>query len=164
MLASPRWAGPEHNILNGMSKGLQVQIRRLACLTFVLIVGARSQAPQTIRLTVDYNDGVRKEFVLPWKAGMTVFDAMTAAEANPHGLKFDCDRKFPCSGPAANRVLAYIDDLKNQGGGGSAKNWVFFVDDAFADQGFGVCKIADKDRILWKFDTFHGEPPGKACK
>ena len=143
---------------------MRVQRRLLACVAFVFVVCAGAQAPQTIQLTVDYNDGVRKEFVLPFNAGMTVFDAMTAAKANPHGLTFDCDPKFPCTGPAANRFLSYIDDLKNQGGGPSAKNWLFWVNDTFSDQGFGVCKIGQGDTVLWKFDTFHSEKPGKACR
>ena len=137
---------------------------RALCILVALTGLARAQAVQTIHLTVDYNDGVKKEFVLPYKAGMTVFDAMTAAKANPHGLTFDCDPKFPCNGPPANRFLSIIDDVKNQGAGASAKNWLFWVNNVFSDKGFGVCGISPKDEVLWKFDVFHGQQPGHACR
>jgi hypothetical protein len=144
-----------------------LQMRRLACLGLVILICASAQTPQTIQLTVDYSDGVRKEFVLPFKPGMTVFNAMTAAKASPHGLTFGCDPKFggtSCSGSPASLLLSYIDDVKNQGAGASAKNWLFWVDDTFSDQGFGVCKIGQGDKVLWKFDIFKNEKQGKACR
>jgi len=148
-----------------ISKAGGSQMRRVVCATLiVLVVCAQSQAPQTIQLTIDYNDGVQKQFVLPFQAGMTVFDAMTAAKANPHGLTFDCDPKFPCNAGRANRMLASIDDVKNQGSGASARNWVFWVNGVASDQGFGVCKIGSTDKILWKFDIYHAEQPRKACR
>jgi hypothetical protein len=138
---------------------------RLVCLVaIVLVVGAQPQRPQTIELTVDYNDGVEKIFVLPFTAGMTVFDAMADAKANPHGLTFDCDPKFPCSAAPANRLLMTIDDVRNQGAGSSAKNWQFWVNKVYADQGFGVCKVGPNDKVFWKFDVYHGEHSGKACR
>jgi hypothetical protein len=140
-------------------------VRRLALLVPALfMVAAFAQGPQTIQLTVDYADGVQKRFMLPFRPGMTVFDAMTAAKANPHGLSFDCDAKFPCSAAPANRVLGNIDDVKNQGGGSAAKNWQLWVNGAYADKGFGSCGIKPDDRVLWKFDASHGNQPGKACR
>jgi hypothetical protein len=130
----------------------------------VLVVGAQSQKPQTIELTIDYNDGVEKVFVLPFTAGMTVFDAMADAKANPHGLTFDCDPKFPCSAAPANRMLTVIDNVRNQGGGSSSKNWQLWVNKVYSDQGPGVCKVGANDKVLWKFDVYHGEKSGKACR
>jgi hypothetical protein len=143
---------------------LTIPARAAAFLGLFLIVSAQAQAPQTIRLTVDYNDGVRKSFVLPFRSGMTVFDAMTAAQNHPHGIKFYCDPKFPCDGAPANRLLSQIDDLKNQRGGANAKEWLFWVNNVFSDKGFGVCTIAANDQVIWKFDTYHGQKPGKACR
>jgi len=145
-------------------KTLGIQTGRLAVLAFVLIVCAEAQAPQTVQLTVDYSDGVQEQFVLPLKTGMTVYDAMILAQANPHGLKFGCDQKYPCDGPRANRFLGYINDVRNQGGGASAKNWLLWVNNIFSDQGFGVCKIGAADKVLWKFDTFRNQKSGKACR
>jgi hypothetical protein len=138
--------------------------RAVFLVALLFFVGASGQGLQTIRLIVDYNDGVQKQFVLPLQSGMTVFDAMAAAKANPHGLTFDCDPKFPCSGAPANRLLASIDDVHNQGGGSAAKNWQFWVNDIYSDKGFGTCGIKADDKVLWKFDTYHGEQPGKACR
>jgi hypothetical protein len=144
-----------------------LQSRYFVCLLpLFFVVCAYSQAPQTVQLTIDYNDGIQKQFVLPFKSGMTVFDAMTAAKTNPHdGLDFDCDKpRFPCDAAPPNRMLFRIDDVKNQGGGSSAKNWQFWVNTVYSGKGFGDCKIAASDQILWKFDTFHGQTPGNACR
>lgn len=133
----------------------------LVALILLAVLGAQSQAPQTVQVTVDYNDGVQKQIVLPFKNGMTVFDAMTAAQNNPHAFTF---RYNGTGGPPKNYFLTQIDDVRNQGGGTSAKNWVFWVNKVFSDQGFGVCKIGAGDQIVWKFDVFHGQQPGKACR
>lgn len=146
------------------SKPPQDQISRLASLICLLVACVDAQAPQTIQLTIDYNDGVQQQFVLPVKTGMTVYDAMILARAHSHGLQFGCDTKYPCDGTPANRVLGYIDDVRNQGRGSNAKNWLLWINNVFADQGFGVCKIGATDRVLWKFETFRGEKPGKACR
>lgn len=122
---------------------------------------AHSQAAQTVELRVDYNDGVEKKLVLPFNSGMTVFDALNAAQKTPHGLKFDYSGK---NGPAQTYFLTQIDDIKNENGGKNSRNWVFWVNNDFADKGFGVCKIAAGDHVLWKFDTFHQPKPGHACR
>jgi hypothetical protein len=122
---------------------------------------AVSQTAQTIELKVDYNDGVEKRLVLPFNSGMTVFDVLTEAQQNPHGLKFDYSGR---NGPAQNYFLTQIDNVKNESGGKNAHNWVFWVNSEFADKGFGTCKIAANDHVLWKFDTFHQLKPGHACR
>ncbi|GAC1435625.1 MAG: hypothetical protein NVS1B11_24330 [Terriglobales bacterium] len=133
----------------------------LSILVFALSLLAHSQATQTIELRVDYNDGVEKKLVLPFNSGMTVFDALNAAQKTPHGLKFDYAGR---NGPAQTYFLNQIDDLKNENGGKNSRNWVFWVNNDFADKGFGVCKIAAGDHVLWKFDTFHQAKPGHACR
>ena len=120
-----------------------------------------SQSSQTIELRVDYSDGVEKRMVLPFQSGMTVFDVLSEAQQNPHGLKFSYTGS---NGPAQNFFLRQIDDVKNESGGKNARNWVFWVNNDFADRGFGTCKIAVNDHVLWKFDTFHQLKPGHACR
>ena len=61
-----------------------------------LVVGAawaqdRTAASETVRLVIDYNDGVEKHFTaLPWKAGVTVFDLLQEAKRHPHGIVLVC--------------------------------------------------------------------------
>lgn len=133
----------------------------LCIIAFALSLPGHSQATPTIELRVDYNDGVEKKLVLPFNTGMTVFDVLSAAQKNPHGLKFDY---AGTNGPAQTYFLNQIDDVKNESGGKNSRNWVFWVNNDFADKGFGVCKIAAGDHVLWKFDTFHQPKPGHACR
>jgi|SRR5579863_730290 len=116
----------------------------------VLVFCSYAQAPQTIHLTVNYNDGIEKRFTLPFKQGMTVFDAMTEATATQHGLAFACDPKYPCNGSPNNGFLTSIDDVKGQG---SSKYWALFVNDIYADKGFGTCKLHPNDEVVWKFGS-----------
>ncbi len=133
----------------------------LVLLAVLPILLANSQAPQTVTLTVDYADGIQKQFVLPFKSGMTVFDAMNAAQTTGHGLKYDYQGS---GGPPQNYFLTRIDDVKNQGGGSSARNWVFWVNDIYSNKGFGTCAIGPSDKVRWKFDTDNGQQPGNACR
>src|SRR5262245_15767278 len=49
---------------------------------------AHAQAA-TVRLVVDYGDGVIKTITgLPWAKGSTVLDVMNAAKDRPHGITF----------------------------------------------------------------------------
>ena len=79
----------------------------------------KAQSP-TVRLVVDYGDGVTKTIAqLPWAKGSTVLDVMNAAKNRPHGISFEY------TGSGAASFLTRIDDLANQGGG--KKNWQLWV-------------------------------------
>ena len=105
----------------------------------------------TVSLTVDYNDGVRKIFVLSWTKDMTVVDALNLAKANPHGLT------YAATGSGETTMLTKIDDLQNQGGGANKKNWLYSVNDQLADRACGSYKLQPADSVLWKFDTYNAE-------
>ncbi len=109
-----------------------------SCITF-----AEDAAPR-VRVVVDYGDGVEKHFTaISWREGMTVLDAMQAAQEHPRGLKF----KFRGSGATA--FLTQIDDLENQGRGG---NWVYRVNGELAERSFGVYHLEAGDAVLWRFE------------
>jgi hypothetical protein len=106
-------------------------------------------ADATIKLIIDYNDGCQKVFpALTWKDGMTSLSALEAAKAKPHGIQFEY------TGKDDTAFLTQIDDLKNEGGGKDKKNWLYWVNDKMADQGFGVCKLDKGDVVLFKFDVY----------
>jgi hypothetical protein len=110
------------------------------------------EKPNTVRLVVDYGDGAQKVFpALPWQEGMTVLDAMEKAKAPAHGITFQH------TGKGETAFLTQIDDLKNEGGGKSKKNWQYLVNDAYADKSFGIRKLEKGDVILWKFTVFEGK-------
>jgi hypothetical protein len=130
----------------------------LAGLLVAAVLASRTQAAvkadgakkttATISLTINFNDGVRKIFVLPWTQDMTVLDAMNLAKAIPHGITFEY------TGSGATAFLTKIDDVQNQGAGSDKKNWLYWVNDAFADRSFGVYKLDEGDCVLWRFDTY----------
>ena len=102
---------------------------------------------QVVTLTIDYGDGVQKRFTaLPWKKGMTVLDALNLAQNHPRGIKF----KY--QGTRGTALLHKIDDLENRGG--RKENWLFYVNDKFANRGFGVSKLQANDNVLWKFAPY----------
>jgi hypothetical protein len=105
---------------------------------------AAQEPAEAIRLIVDYGDGVQKHFTaLPWKDGMTVLDAMKAAQEHRRGIKLQY------RGSGATAFLTQIDDVKNEG---ADRNWVYRVNDQLADRSFGVFQLKAGDTVLWKFE------------
>lgn len=105
-------------------------------------LGAVADETASVRLTIDYGDGVEKTFRLDWKAEMTVLDALEAASRHPRGIKVE--RR----GSGATAFVTQIDDLKNEGQG---RNWIFEVNGVKGKTSSGIHKLVRDDRILWKF-------------
>lgn len=110
---------------------------------------AKASQVLTVRLIVDYSDGVQKHFTaIPWVKRMTVLDAMNIAKASPHGIT------FAYTGTGRNAFLTKIDDLQNQGGGSEKKNWLYWVNTKLGNKSFGVFELQPSDVVLWKFETY----------
>ena len=109
--------------------------------------GARAQSA-TVRLVVDYGDGVIKTITgLPWVKGSTVLDVMNAAKDRPHGISFSY------TGSGASAFLTRIDDVANEGGAAAKKNWQLWVNTSYAERGFGVYELQPLDVVFWRFTT-----------
>src|SRR5436190_4488182 len=66
-------------------------------------------AKETVKLVVDYGDGVQKVFAsLPWTKETTVFSALEAAAKHPRGIK------IAHQGKGETLLVTAIDDLKNE--------------------------------------------------
>ena len=134
-------------------------IRRAAAILLaamlLAIAAASDQAhaqTATVRLIVDYGDGVIKTITdLPWAKGSTVLDVMNAAKDRPHGITFSY------SGSGASAFLTRIDDVANEGGGGAKKNWQLWVNTSYADRSFGVYEVHPLDVVFWRFTTQAGK-------
>jgi hypothetical protein len=124
--------------------------RRVALLAAALLLAAplppvrAAAAENTVRLIVDYGDGVAKTVSdLAWTKGMTVLDALKEATNRPHGISFS----FTGAGDSA--VLTKIDDVQNQGAG--KKNWQYWVNGNYGDRSFATFELRAQDAILWQF-------------
>jgi hypothetical protein len=106
----------------------------------------------TVRLVVDYGDGVMKTITgLPWAKGSTVLDVMNAAKDRPHGIT------FTYTGSGASAFLTRIDDVANEGGAAAKKNWQLWVNTSYADKSFGVYEVQPLDVVFWRFATQAGK-------
>ena len=132
--------------------------RRAAMLAVALFfvaplsIRTATAADNTVRLTVDYGDGVAKTISgLAWTKGMTVGDALKEATNRPHGISFS----FTGSGDSA--MLTKIDDVQNQGSGAGKKNWQYWVNGTYGDRGFAIFELQAQDVVLWRFTTEQGK-------
>jgi len=121
-------------------------------LAWVALSAAAQEAAQTVRLLVDYGDGVSKTVSgIAWTKGSTVLDAMKAATARPHGISFSY------TGADAAAMLTRIDDVPNEGGGTGRKNWQYWVNDAYGDRSFAAFELQAQDVVIWRFATEQGK-------
>jgi hypothetical protein len=130
------------------SMGILLAAILLACAA----AGDRAHAQTaTVRLVVDYGDGVIKTITgLPWAKGSTVLDVMNAAKDRPHGITFSY------TGSGASAFLTRIDGVANEGGG-AKKNWQLWVNTSYADRSFGVYEVQPSDVVFWRFTTQEGK-------
>ncbi len=132
------------NTLLPLRTGVYALCLALICQSVLANVLLAAETAPQIRIVIDYGDGVEKHFTaLPWKEGMTVFDAMQAAKSHPRGVT------FRHRGSGATAFLLQIDDKENQGREG---NWVYRVNDKLAERSFGAQELKAGDAVLWKFE------------
>src|SRR5262249_31721099 len=113
-------------------------------VVFVCGPFAADEPASTFRLIIDYGDGSQKAFTsLACKKKMTVFDALQAAEKQPHGIK------VAHTGSGATTFITAIDDLTNEGAAG--RNWRYTVNDQPARIGAGAMELKAGDVVVWRF-------------
>jgi len=116
-------------------------------------VHAEEPAAKSVRLVIDYGDGVEKHFTrIAWKPGMTVLDALEQAAQAKHGIEI----KYRGRGETA--FLMKIDDLRNESGGRDSRNWFYSVNGKLAMKSFGIYEPDRGDEILWKFGPYESKP------
>jgi hypothetical protein len=90
--------------------------RSVALAAILLAIAAASDQAHaqtaTVRLVVDYGDGVIKTITgLPWAKGSTVLDVMNAAKDRPHGITFSYTGS---RGAAAGRGVLALHDASRE--------------------------------------------------
>jgi hypothetical protein len=124
-----------------------------AALLCLLLLGrgafsalAQEPAAKTVSLTADYGDGSEKRFAaLPWREGLTVFDALQAA--GKARAKLDVAHR----GAGATLFVLALDGVKNEGASG--KNWRYHVGGKLADRSCAVYELKPGDAVVWKFEA-----------
>lgn len=125
---------------------------------FVSLAGAQAPVPTTVRLVIDYGEGVEKHYnAIPHAPGMTVRSALDAAKAlpTPRGLAFES------KGEGERCILLSIDALKNEGGGQGTRNWLFWVNGVPGDRSFALAPLAPGDTATWRFTTYDALKPAE---
>jgi hypothetical protein len=104
------------------------------------------ERPKTVKLVIDYGDGVEKHFTaLAWQEDVTVLDVLAAAQKHAHGIRYEF------KGRGATTLVTKIDDVENEGNG---RNWLYQVNGKWADKSCGTFELQAGDAVLWKFDTY----------
>lgn len=102
-----------------------------------------------VTLTIDFGDSSQKRFpALRWEPGMTVLDALRAAERHPRGIHLES------VGKGAMTLVTAIDGLSNQGGSADARNWIYSVNGRRANQSCAIFELQSGDRVLWAFTLY----------
>jgi hypothetical protein len=107
--------------------------------------------PATIRLIIDYGEGVEKHFnALPFTEGMSVASAMAAAKSlsAPRGLVYES------KGEGERTILLSIDGLANEGAGKGSRNWLFWVNDQPGQTSYAISPLKAGDVAAWRFATY----------
>ena len=118
-----------------------------------MAVHASQPKAATVRLVVDFGDGVETHFkALPWREGMTALDALTAASKHPHGVT------FKQRGSGGGALITQIGDVANEGGGRENKNWLFYVNDKQGTASAGKTALGAGDVALWRFQVYEYNP------
>ncbi len=110
------------------------------------LLAVDAPATKSVEMVIDYGDGVQVRFTaLPWHEKMTGLDAITAASAHPHGVK------FVWRGAGSTAFVTQIGDQKNEGGGKESRNWLFSLGGKESEVGIGDATLRPGDVILWRF-------------
>lgn len=103
-------------------------------------------AKETVKLVVDYGDGVQKVFTtVPWTKELTIFTLLEAAAKHPRGIK------ITHQGKAETLLVTAIDDVKNEGRG---RNWLYEVNGKLGDRSCAVMPLKTGDSVLWRFGKY----------
>lgn len=106
--------------------------------------------PITISVNIDFGDGLVWQYnQIPYQNGMTVLDAM----------EYLRNRKvkpleFSYQGSGQNAFLKSIAGAANEGGGRSAKNWFFRINEKLGNRSFGLTELKPGDVVLWHFGKY----------
>ncbi len=99
-----------------------------------------------LKLTIDTGEPKVTTVKVPFTDKMTVRDLLKAAE--PQGITLIYE------GEGEGAMLKSLQGVGNQGGGESAKNWIFYVNGKQATVSSAVYSLQPGDAIIWRFEKY----------
>lgn len=99
---------------------------------------------ETAILTIDFGNGSRREFRLPWSEGMTVGDLLTRAGSARPGVA------FTQKGEGKMAFLTSLEGVANEQGA-SGRYWLYSIDGRHAEVSFAVQPVEAGAAVLWEF-------------
>jgi hypothetical protein len=118
----------------------------LAVLVVPRTAHTEPPAAETVKLIVDYGDGVEKHFTrLKWRSGITVLDTLNDARQHARGIT------FKSRGSGATAFVYAIDEQENEANG---RAWLYKVNGQLADRSCGIFELQPADTVLWTFDKY----------
>lgn len=112
------------------------------------------QPPTTLttHLTIDFVNGFEMRYTLKGlKEGSTALDVMLAAREHARPLVFQY------KGEGRRAFLQSIEGVANELKGPESRNWLYWVNGAFAKVGMGQQEVHDGDEVLWRFGVYKDE-------
>jgi len=98
---------------------------------------------ETVSLAVDFGNGARRTWTLPWGEGLTVERLMQRARDFQPGIVFEQD------GSGEMAFLTSLEGVAN--GTGDGRYWLYSVDGRHGDVSFAVQPVEAGAVVLWEF-------------
>lgn len=98
---------------------------------------------ETVSLAVDFGNGARRTWTLPWAEGMTVERLMQRARDFRPGIAFEQ------RGEGKMTFLTSLEGVANESGHG--RYWLYSIDGRDAKVSFAIQPVAAGAVVLWEF-------------
>ena len=117
-------------------------------------VALAAPAKQTVQVIVKFGDGVEVHYTaIPIRAKLTALDALQETSKKRRGVRFDQ------RGAGSTAMVTRIDDVANEGGGRTSRNWIYRVNGKKGDVSAGIHELKPSDVVLWSFETYDYNRP-----
>jgi hypothetical protein len=97
----------------------------------------------TVSLAIDFGNGARRAWTVPWTPDMTVGDAMEAARELRPGIEFSQ------RGSGKTAFLTSLEGVANEGPGG--RYWLYSIDGQHGQVSFAAATLQADAAVLWEF-------------
>ena len=116
----------------------------------------RQAAEGSASLSIEFGDQRDRSFAnLDWHEGDTVQQLLEKAR------QADATFEFKQFGTGESAFVSEIDGQANEGGGETARNWIFYVNGERATVSVATQPIASGDHVAWKLERYEAPSPNQ---